>query len=97
LRDSDHCKAAAYQPEHDCLVSQSDIDRIRLGWRKEPRQPTGMDNLPARLRWFYLEEKKGPSVGLPTATSANHRAKLTKSAVTLPRRRCLRDQSRSRL
>lgn len=28
MRDSDHCKAAAYQPEHDCLVSQSDIDRI---------------------------------------------------------------------
>jgi len=26
LRDSDHCKATAYQPEHDCLVSQSDID-----------------------------------------------------------------------
>jgi hypothetical protein len=26
LRDSDHCKAAAYQPDHDCLVSQSDID-----------------------------------------------------------------------
>jgi hypothetical protein len=30
LRDPDHCKAAAYQPEHDCLVSQSDIDSIGL-------------------------------------------------------------------